>query len=274
MALQIKNTRDLLTQGNVKLKMITYSPSGFGKTEFAATAPNPIFGACETGHGKGLLTVAQKGIPYVEIGTYEQLESFCSGDGLGPYDTIVLDGFSYATDTAIKTYALSVPRQRGESKKRLMGIPEMDDYGTMAELERRLLAKLLSLDKHIIITCLQDYYQPAEGNGDMPRAEKIGGPDLPGMMRLGAAAMVDIVLRLFMRNALKDPKDAKSRYNERVWQTESDGKYLAKSRIRNGRLPVFPPEVVFDLDRNIGTFDWMLQQANKAYAAILPAGAS
>lgn len=270
--LKLFNTRELLGDGQLKLKMLIYSPSGYGKSEFVSTAPNVVVGAGETGHGKGLLTLGQKSIMATNIQTYTELEEFCSGNGLDSYDTLALDGFSYLTDTAVKTYALTVPRTKGgDSKKRAMGIPELDDYGTMAELERRVLAKLLSLDKHIIVTCLQDYYQPPEEG----RAEKIGGPDLPGSMRLGSAAMFDIVMRLYTRSALANPKDANSRFQQRVFQTESDGKYLAKSRLRNNKSALFPSEVVFDLNTGHGSFPWFLEQARKAYdAAPVAAGGS
>lgn len=270
MSLLIENSRDLLTKEVFKLKVLGYSPSGFGKTEFAATAPNPIFGLCDTGHGKGLLTIADKGLPYTKITTYNQLEEFCSGVGLEQYDTIVLDAFDFAADTFLKDHALTIPRTRGgESKKRAMGIPELDDYQSMAELERRCLAKLLGQPKHIYVNCAMDYYSPP----DNEKAERIGGPSLPGAMRLGASAMFDVVLRLFIRDVLIDPKDAKSRIKQRVWQCEGDGKYLAKSRLKNGKQNVFPPEVVFDLEKGTGTFAWFLTEANKAYAATVVAAA-
>jgi hypothetical protein len=261
MSIQIKNTRDLL-QEDLRLKILIYGPSGVGKTEFASGAPNPIVAACETGHGKGLLTVADKGLAHIEPETYSEIEQFCSGTipGQESYDTYVLDGMSYLTDTTIKNYALSVQRSGGDAQRRAMGIPEMSDYGVMAELERRLLAKLLGQPKHIIVTCLMDYYQPFEA-GTQPRKEKIGGPDLPGMMRLGASAMFDCVFRLWTEPALKDPKNPSSRYHKRVFLTDGDGKYLAKSRLRNGLVNLFPTEVPFDLETETGTFGWFLNKA-------------
>lgn len=265
MALIIKNTRDLRNE-KFRLKMLVYSIGGVGKTKFCGTAKNAVVAPCETGHGKGLLTLAddtkQNDVDYADIKTYGDLEQFCSGTGLDAYDTLIVDGMSYFTDTIIKDHALSVPRQRGNTPKRQMGVAELDDYQVMAELERRLLARILSLDKNVIVTCLQDYYQPASG-GDNPKPEKIGGPDLPGMMRLGAVAMFDVVLRLFLKSSLKDPKDAHSRYNARIWQTEATEQYLAKSRLRNGSTNIFPAEVPFDLEKGIGTFEWFLAEAKR-----------
>lgn len=270
--LQIRNTRELLDPKNFKLKVLVYGPSGVGKSEWAAGAPNCIVAACETGVGNGLLTVASKGVDYVLPATYSELEQFCSGVGLDSYDTIILDGMTYQTDTVIKDYALTVKRKEGDSEKRKMGVPELDDYGVMAELERRLLAKLLTLPKNIIVTCLMDYYQPAQ---DKPfvKAEKIGGPDLPGQMRLGSTAMFDLVMRLWTRPALRDPKNASSRYIQRYFLTENDGRYLAKSRIKNGKEQLYPIEVPFDLETGEGSFSWFYEKARSAYSQYAVAAA-
>jgi len=255
-ALKQFNTSSLTTNGNFKLKALVYSPSGFGKSLFASTAPNPAVLTCETGHGAGMLSAQKAGIDCFVPETYADMELFCSGHGLEKYDTLIVDGFSYATDTIVKTHALTIPRSHGETKKREMGILELSDYGTLAELERRLLARLLQNQKNILVTCLQDYYSPPQGGSD-PRPEKIGGPDLPGMMRLGSTALFDFVFKLDMRPALKDPKDPKSRYNQRFWRTSADGKYLAKTRLRDA----FPEEVPFDLETGEGTFQWFIDRA-------------
>lgn len=79
--------------------------------------------------------------------------------------------------------------------------------------------------------------------------------------------MFDVVMKLTSRSALKDPRDPKSKYLERYFLTESDGQYICKSRLRNGTKSIFPNEVVFDADRNLGTFNWFLQTALKSYSA-------
>src|SRR5947209_3574283 len=118
MALKIQNTKSLNTNGGFRLKCLIYSPSGYGKSLFASTAPNPIVLACETGHGSGLLTAQAAGIDYIVPETFGDIELFCSGSGLEKYDTLVVDGFSFAADTIIKNHALTVPRRGGESPKR------------------------------------------------------------------------------------------------------------------------------------------------------------
>jgi hypothetical protein len=244
------------------MKALIYGPSGTGKTEWISQAPRPLILACETGNGAGLQTLADKKIDFLIPSSYTDVEQFCSGHFAKGYDTLVLDGMSFLTSTVIKDYSLTVPRKGGESKKRLMGVPEIDDYGTMAELERRLLAKLLSLDKHVLVTALIDYYQPATED----RKEDLGGPALPGQMKMGSTAMFDIVMRLWPEPALRDPKDPKSRYNRRVFLTDGDGKYLAKSRLKKGKTNLFPTLLEFNLETGVGGFDWCLNQALKGYS--------
>jgi hypothetical protein len=253
----------LITPTNFRLKVLVYSPSGFGKSTWAATAPNPGICAAETGHGNGLLSVTDKDIEYFEPSDYSDVELFAGGHVFKGKETLVLDGMSYLTQTIIKSAALAIPRGGSQSKKREAGTPEIDDWGQMAEYERRILARLLSQDAHVIVTALQEYYEPpADG-----KPERLGTPSLPGQMRLGSAAMFDVVLRLCTRHKLRDPKDPKSVYIERYFQTEADGKYLAKSRLRNGMKPLFPPEVIFDPTTGQGDFKWFLAEVQKAFAA-------
>jgi hypothetical protein len=263
MALIIKNSKDLLKPEDFRLKILIFGDSGLGKTEFASTAPNPGVVAIETGHGQGLLTVAEKGLNYVTPANYAELE-----EGLlktfEDKETIVLDSLTAATKTFIKDRALQIPRMKGESDKRKIGIPELDDYGSMGELTRRLMSKLLVRQKHIIVTALSKYKQPDPETGV---GQAMTGPDLPGEMFTAAPGMFDVVLRLMSRKKLRDPKDAKSSYVERYFITDSDGQGgLAKSRLKRQGLALLDREEVFDLTTGAGTFPKLLEKVLAGYA--------
>lgn len=249
MALTVKNSSALITPTGFKWKVLLFGLPGVGKTSWASGAPNPGFVACETGHGKGLLSVAEKGLAYVEPSSYQDFEEIAAGRVFADKDTIVVDSLTAMTRTFIKDYALTVPRGKGESKKRSMGVPELDDYGVIGEVTRRQLAKLLELDKHIIVTCLLRPYQ--EANPSENKEERPNGPDLPGQLFLASAAMFDTVMWLRNRPAVKkDPKTGQPlqppvRYNERFFQTEGDSKAIAKCRsVIDGKSLLFPEEVV------------------------------
>jgi AAA domain len=269
MPLAWKNTRDLIDPKNLKLKILIYGLPGLGKTSFVATAPNVAVGACETGHGKGLLSVATKGIRYAELNSFENFDEFCSAKNLPPeVETLALDSLTDMCKTFIKDKALTVPRSKGESEKRSMGVPENDDYGTMGELARKLTRKLLDQDKHIIATAQLRIKEPNEKDKG---GETIAGPDLPGQMFLGSTGMFDLVLCLRHRTVFKNPAkpDPKEKSVERYFLTASQGQWLAKNRMSVGdsEISFLPPEIVYDIAKGSGTFNDILTRAQIAYAA-------
>jgi hypothetical protein len=269
--LRIQNTRELVAPDKLRLKILIYGFPGAGKTCFLSTANSPehkmLVGSCETGHGRGLLSVASAGFDFTELNSYNDFETFCSGVDAKPYGAIGLDSLSWANKTFVKDKALSLPRSKGESQKRALGVPEIDDYGTMGELSRKLIQKLIDQPQHVIVTSTLRVDKPDADNG----GETLVGPDLPGQMFLGSTAMFDLVLCLRTRSVLRDPRDAKSRYTERYFLTENTGGILAKNRlsVSDKGLSFLPTEVIFDLQNGIGTFDYILKLAQEAYTEFL-----
>jgi GTPase SAR1 family protein len=254
---------------NVKLKVLVYGLSGTGKTMWASTAPNPGYAACETGAGQGLLTIADKGIDYVAPTSLTEFEQVAAGAVFKDKDTIILDSLSEMVKSFIKDFALSIPRKQGDSEKRRKGVPELDDYGVMGEITRRLIRKLIegNKDKHVIVTATERYLEadPESGQG-----QALIGPDLPGQMFLGSVAMFDLVLRLRTKQILKVPGDAKSRVVQRYFITQSDGAgTLAKCRNNVSLKPLLDKEEVFDLETGQGTFPFLLDKVQKGYQEAL-----
>jgi hypothetical protein len=136
----------------------------------------------------------------------------------------------------------------------------------MAEITRRLLAKLIGLDKHIIVTAglkLPTAADPEEGRAAMPAL-----PDLPGQMALGASHMFDAVLIMRTRPVLLNPKDPKTRFIQRYFMTQPTEQWLAKCRFNNGGKSVLSEEEVFNLETGEGGFPYLL---NKIVAGSQPA---
>jgi hypothetical protein len=265
LALEIKQTGALISPEALRLKVLIYGMHGSGKTTWTGTTPNPGIGVCETGWGKGLLSIAANNLSYTELNSYEDFTQFCSGTVFKDKDTLVLDSLSEMFRTFIKDKALSIPRARGESAKRAAGVLELDDYGVIAELARKLIKRLLDQPKHIVVTSGLRIDKPDMESG---QGETLVGPDLSGQMFLGSTAMFDIVLCLRTRTILRDPKDAKSREVERYFVTQSDGAsgIIAKNRLSVTGLGSFlPREVIFNPKEDMGTFSWFLNQAKEAY---------
>src|SRR6267142_2453813 len=191
MALLVRNSKELIDPENLLLKVLVISLPGFGKTTFVSDCPEVGIGVSETGHGKGLLSVATRGIDFCEISNYQDFDSFCSGTVFKDKKTLGLDSLSDMAGTFIKDKALSIPRTKGESPKRAAGILELDDYGVVAEFTRKLTKKLIDQPKHIVATAglRIDKPDPDSGQGEM-----LVGPNFPGQMFLGSTAMFDIVL--------------------------------------------------------------------------------
>lgn len=268
MALQLYNSRELIDPDKLRLKILIHGLHGTGKTSFMGSAPKLAVGVCETGHGRGIMSIASLGFSAVNLNNYNDFEEFCTGVVSKDYDTIGLDSLSDASKTFIKDKALSIPRAKGESAKRVLGVPELDDYGSMAEITRKNIRKLLNLDKHIIVTSGLRIDKPDPENG---QGEMLQGPDLPGQMFLGSTAMFDLVLALRTRSVLRDPRDAKSRFIERYYLTDTVGGILAKNRLTVGEkaLSFLPTEVIVNKETGHGMFPWLLNEAKTAYTTYL-----
>ena len=249
----------------MKLKILLIGLPGTGKTTWLSTVPKVAIAASETGHGAGLMSIAQSNIPFVTPETYSEFETFCSGGLFKDAEALAVDSLSSMTRTFIKDYAITnFPRARGETPKRRAGIPELDDYNTIGECARRLIAKLIGLDKHIIVTCtlkLPQEARPDEGKEALPAM-----PDLPGQQALAQAAAFDTVLIMRTRPALRDPKNAASRYSQRYFMTQQTDKWLAKSRLNALDKPILADEEIFDLATGQGSFSYILDKIKAAYA--------
>jgi hypothetical protein len=267
MSLVVKRTSVLLDPSLYKMKVLLYGFSGIGKSTWLGTVPNIGIAACETGHGSGQLSNARADVLFCEPASYAEFDAVCSGAApveFKPLTALGIDSLSDMNKTFIKDYALSFPRSKGDSDKRRNGIPELDDYGTMAELTRRLLRKAIGLGKHVIATATLriDKPDPDSGQGEM-----LIGPDLPGQMFLGSTAMFDLVLCLRTRQKLRDPKDAKSKYTERYFVTQATSGLIAKSRLCDGPgFPLLDEEEIFDPATGRGTFSYMLDKIQKRLA--------
>lgn len=267
MSLVVKNTRSYINPDTFRMVALIYGLPGVGKTSWIGTLPPADTGiaACETGNGNGLLTIADRGFDCVEPSNLLELEKFCKGEVFPDKKILVLDSLSAMTRTHIKEAVLKIPRNSGNSPKRQAGVLELDDYGTLAELTRKLLVILTSAnpDKHIFVTATEKYDRPNEN--DPPGTESLIGPDLAGQMFLGAPACFDFVFRLRTRPVLRTPGDAKSRYSQRYFLTQSVGGSIAKCRSNSNRRTLLDPEEIFDESQGLGTFEYLLNKILSGY---------
>jgi len=268
MSLKIKNSKEYIDPDKFRMVALIYGLPGVGKTAWIGTCPpeETVIAACETGNGKGILTIADRGFDCVEPSDLNELEQFCRGALFPNKKILVLDSLSAMYKTFIKDAALKMPRAMGDADKRKQGIPDLPDYGVMAELTRRLLNILINSnpDKHVLVTATEKYDRPNEN--DAPGTESLIGPDLAGQMFLGSAAMLDFVLRLRTRPKLRDAKDPKSRYSERYFITQQVSGTIAKCRSVSRGVPLLDPEEVFDQQTGQGSFPYLLSKILAGYS--------
>lgn len=268
MSLKIRNSKEYIDPDKFRMAILLYGLPGVGKTTWLGTCPpkDTVIAACETGNGKGLLSIADGGFDCVEPADLNELEKFCNGSLFPHKKILILDSLSAMYRTFIKDAALKIPRQMGDTEKRKAGIAEMVDYGVMAELTRRLLNLLINNnpDKHVIVTATEKYDRPTES--DAPGTESLIGPDLAGQMFLGSAALFDFVMRLRTRPKLRDPKDPKTRYYERYFQTQQSQGVIAKCRSVSRGVSLLDAEEVFDITTGQGGFEYMLDKIIRGYS--------
>lgn len=267
LAAKVKNTRELIDNGKFRFFGLIYGLPGTGKTTWIGTCDPATTGiaACENGLGSGLLSIADHGFDFFEPENLEDLSKFCRGEIFPDKKVLVLDSISAMARTFIKDAALKIPRARGESDKRKVGIPELDDYGAIAEMTRKAIHMLdvCNRDKHIIVTATEKYDRPNEN--DPPGTESLIGPELVGQMFLGAPAMFDFVLRLRTRPKLRNAADAKSRYNERYFLTQQESGTIAKCRSNNAKGPLLDKEEIFDKESGKGGFPDLVGKIQRGY---------
>ena len=251
MPLIVKTTRGLIRPG-WKMKVLIYGVAGAGKTTWAGSAPAPLIGACETGEGHGLMPLANREARYVRLTTVEELDEFIQFAAKDPdSQTVVLDSVTAMCQTFVKDKALSLPRRGPESEKRKLGLPELDDYGSMGELIRSRVMRLLEIDKHVILTALRRH---REGDPERGVPELIG-PMLPGAAFEAVPGMVDHVFLLESRRKIVNGKST----FVRTLITAPRGIIVAKTRVKDG----LHPELEWTDDASPGSFQSIYQRLSE-----------
>jgi len=265
LSLQVKNTRALIDPKSFRFVGLIYGLPGSGKTTFVGTCPPADTGicACDLGSGSGLLSIADKGIDAVAPDSLNELEKFARGEVFPDKKILVLDNLSTMARTIVKDAALAIPISGSATRK--YGVPDMKDYGTIAEMIRKILIVLINANptKHIIVTAHERYERPNEN--DAPGTESLIGPELSGSMFTAAPSMFDFVFRLRTRPILRNPSDAKSKYTQRYFITQQESGLIAKSRASVKDKPILGREEIFDLSTGEGSFPYLIDKLVKGY---------
>jgi hypothetical protein len=265
LSLEIKNTKDLIVPNTFRFVGLVYGLPGSGKTSWVGTCPAADTGiaACDLGNGKGLLSIADKGFDAVEPDNLLELEKFVKGEVFPDKKILVLDNLSTMARTIVKDAALSIPTAGSATRK--YGVPDMKDYGTIAEMIRKVIILLINSnpDKHIIVTAHERYDRPNEN--DAPGTESLIGPELSGSMFTAAPSMFDFVFRLRTRPMMRTPGDAKTKYIQRYFNTQQASGLITKCRATMKSKSLLDSEEIFDLETGQGSFPALINKIVEGY---------
>lgn len=207
MAITLKNTRDVSTEKGVKI--LVHGVSGCGKTTLIKTLANPLVLSAES----GLLVLQDHDIPYIEIGTLDELtEAYnwvSTNEEARQFDTICLDSISEIAEVvlAAEKDVAKDPRQA---------------YGAMQDQMSKIIRAFRDLEGFNV------YFSAKTEKEKDDTGRLLWSPMMPGN-KMGQALpyFFDEVF------ALRVEKDEAGE-NVRMIQTDNDGVWSAKDR--SGRL--------------------------------------
>lgn len=223
------------------IKALIAGVPGAGKTRVSATFPNPLIASAEG----GLMSIADKGVPYVEIESIADLigvrsvaeaDASLREDLIGaPVDTIVVD----TIDTVQK---LLVAERLEATHQDAMKI---QDWGWLGNQMTSIITGFRSCDVHVVFTC------HIKDKQDQETGRTWFEPDLQGQISTQIPGMVDLALVLQSRT--------RSRANEETNEVERTlERYMLTApteqfdwvKDRSGKLPAeFPVDMETEFDR-------------------------
>lgn len=222
MAILLKNSADIAAQS---VKLLVYGQAGAGKTSLIPTLPKPIVLSAEG----GLLSIADAGVPYIEISTMADLQEAYAwlkdSDEAKEFQSVALDSISEVAEVVLAA----------ELKKSKDG---RQAYGELNTTMAELIRSFRDLpNKHVLMTAKLEKAQDEMGR-------MLYAPSMPGKS-------LTMQLPYFFDFAfpLRVEKDAEGN-TQRALMTDSDGLWLAKSR--STKLSVWEAPNLGEIIKKIG----------------------
>lgn len=208
------------------IKVLFCGDPGAGKTLISSTFPNPLYASAEG----GLMSVADRAVPFVKISATEQLQIIRANLSqppevrqslLGmPVDTIIID--------TIDEVARLLIRERCEANKKEQ--MAMADWGWLGDQLRSIIRGFRNLDMHVVFTC---HLKQAE---DSETGRLFFKPAIQGAVGDEIAGYVDLALLLKAQPMSKVVDNETERVLYRYLQTFPDPTH-PWIKDRSGKLP-------------------------------------
>lgn len=216
--LEVRNTKTLISP-DTRICGLIYSPGKRGKTTLAASLADvtmkyrgkpTLFIACEVAEGGGTMSVAHRGLDYVQPSNYTEFNTLLTAlETDETYGGVVLDNATDYVIRIVRPYALKFPSKERILGAREIGVPHRGDYQTMAESARQHLNKLVYMTnestperyrKDLIVTALEK--EKTDDDGNLVSIT----PDFPGALANVATALFQSVVSIKIKNkVVPDP---------------------------------------------------------------------
>jgi hypothetical protein len=224
MALSVKRT-GADDYGRFTKALIVGEP-GSGKTLISSTWKNPIYASAEG----GLMSVADRNVPYVEIKSSKDLLQLKGQLDQAPEVREKVFGFPIDTviiDTIDEVQKILIKERLEETRQDSM---KMQDWGWLAEQMKAIVTGFRNMPLHVVFTC------HIKDKDDQETGQSWTTPGLQGAIGNDIAAYVDFSL-LLKTSTLTDVVDGKAQKRIiRVLQTYRDARN-PWIKDRSGKLP-------------------------------------
>jgi hypothetical protein len=206
MAINLKRSSQLASDG---VKLLVYGQAGAGKTSLIKTLPSPLVLSAEG----GLLSIADADVPYIEIGSMDDLREAYSwlrdSAESKQFKSVALDSISEVAEVVLNAEKKATNDGRAAS-------------GEMNSVMTELIRSFRDLPgRHVYMSAKLEKLQDEMG-------KVMYGPSMPGKtLSQGLPYFFDEVL------ALRVEKDSEGN-SQRALMCDSDGAWLAKDR--SGKL--------------------------------------
>lgn len=207
--MKIQSTK---TTKNKFLNILVYGESGYGKTVFGSTAPDPLFLSAES----GLLSLNRMGsFDFIEIKNFK--------DMIDAYNFLAVEKHSYKTIiidslTEIQTQCMDAILDEKQKNKDEISF---NDWGKLLNRMVDMVRKFRDLPCNLIVTCLQDNLMAEGGFTE----KKI--PMVQGSLKGKLPAYFDEVFFLFAKEVKNEEGDT---VIKRGLITQGTDSYIAKDR--------------------------------------------
>jgi hypothetical protein len=208
------------------IKLLVCGDPGAGKTLISSTFPNPLYASAEG----GLMSIADRNIPYVEIrnmntllklkNTLDQTPEVRQAQLGFPVDTLVID-------TIDEVQRIMIRERLEKERKESMTLP---DWGYIGEQMQALIRGLRNLDLNVVFTC----HLGTETDGESGRVVYKAG--LQGATSGFIPSAVDLSLLLKAVSKTEIIGDKAEKVTVRYLQTVPDLNH-PWIKDRSGKLP-------------------------------------